>query len=63
MTDRRGQQIIDGYPVRFVSGYGWICSCEQFDESKFCVHADKAAAIAEAEAQADRRDKGEMKKG
>jgi hypothetical protein len=55
--DRRGQQIIDGFAVRYVDGYGWVCGCEQFERSKFCGHADKAAAIADAEAQADRRDK------
>ncbi|MGH8284634.1 MAG: hypothetical protein ACRETT_02580 [Steroidobacteraceae bacterium] len=55
MTDRRGQQIIDGFRVQFVDGFGWVCSCEQFEEQKFCAHADKAAAIAKREAQAKRR--------
>lgn len=57
LSDRRGQQIIDGYAVRFVAGYGWVCSCERFDEAKFCEHADKAAAIAAEEAQSDRRNR------
>ncbi|MGQ0836896.1 MAG: hypothetical protein ACT4O5_18620 [Gammaproteobacteria bacterium] len=55
MTDRRGQQIIDGFRVQFVDGFGWVCSCDQFEEQKFCEHADKAAATAKREAQAKRR--------
>jgi hypothetical protein len=55
MPDRRGQQIIDGFRVHLVRGFGWVCGCERFEEQKFCAHADKAAAIAALEAQARRR--------